>query len=54
MIKGKPLTSVIDDRAWLEGEFIKVIQSRRAQIIQAREKSSAASAKLAIIHSWLC
>lgn len=43
-INGKPAEEVIDDRAWLEGEFIDVVQKRGAAIIQARGKSSAASA----------
>lgn len=43
-IKGKPLTEVITDRAWLEGEFIKTVQQRGAAIIAARGASSAASA----------
>jgi malate dehydrogenase len=44
LIDGKPAEEVIDDRAWLEGEFIEVVQKRGAAIIQARGKSSAASA----------
>lgn len=44
IIKGKPLTDVISDRAWLEGDFIKTVQQRGKAIIDARGKSSAASA----------
>lgn len=48
-IDGKAVTSVITDRAWLEGEFIKTVQQRGAAIIAARGKSSAASAASACI-----
>jgi len=43
-IGGKPVQDVIDDRAWLEGEFIKTVQQRGAAIIKARGLSSALSA----------
>lgn len=43
-IQGKPATDVIKDRAWLEGEFLATIQQRGKAIIEARGKSSAASA----------
>ncbi len=43
-IGGKPVTEVIDDREWLEGEFITTVQQRGAAIIKARGASSAASA----------
>ncbi|MDQ7024481.1 MAG: malate dehydrogenase [Anaerolineae bacterium] len=43
-IDGKPALEVIDDRAWFEGEFLKTIQQRGKAIINARGKSSAASA----------
>jgi malate dehydrogenase len=43
-IDGKPVTEVIKDKAWLEGDFLKTIQQRGAAIIAARGKSSAASA----------
>ncbi|MCA9542599.1 MAG: malate dehydrogenase, partial [Myxococcales bacterium] len=49
MVDGKPLTSVITDRAWLEGAFLTTVQKRGAQIIQARGASSAASAANALI-----
>jgi len=48
-IDGKPATTVISDRGWLEGEFISRVQKRGAEIITARGKSSAASAAAAII-----
>lgn len=43
-INGKPVGDVIDDRAWIEGEFLTTIQQRGKAIIDARGKSSAASA----------
>jgi malate dehydrogenase len=43
-IDGKPASEVIGDRAWLEGEFISRVQKRGAEVIEARGKSSAASA----------
>ena len=48
-INGKPVTEVISDRAWLEGEFIATVQQRGAAIIKARGASSAASAANAAI-----
>lgn len=52
-INGKPVTQVITDRAWLEGGFMTTVQKRGAAIIEARGKSSAASAASACIdHMW--
>jgi len=48
-IGGKPADQVIQDRAWLEGEFFKSVQQRGAAIIAARGVSSAASAANALI-----
>lgn len=48
-IGGKPLTSVITDRSWLETDFFTTVQKRGAAIIAARGKSSAASAAGACI-----
>lgn len=48
-IKGKPAIDVIQDHEWLEKEFIPLIQRRGAIIINARGKSSAASAANALI-----
>ncbi len=48
-ISGKPLTDVITDREWLEGEFITTVQQRGKAIIDARGSSSAASAANALI-----
>lgn len=43
-IGGKPVYDVIDDHAWLKGDFITTVQKRGAAIINARGQSSAASA----------
>ena len=48
-ISGRPLTEVITDRDWLEGEFITTVQQRGKAIIDARGSSSAASAANALI-----
>jgi len=40
----KPITDIIADKAWLDGDFITTVQERGAAIIAARGKSSAASA----------
>jgi len=49
LISGKPVLEVIQDRKWLEEEFIPQVQKRGAQVIAARGKSSAASAASAAI-----
>jgi len=43
-IEGKPVVGVVPDRSWLEGDFITRVQKRGAEVINARGKSSAASA----------
>ena len=43
-IGGRPVTEVITDHAWLQGEFITTVQQRGAAVIKARGLSSAASA----------
>jgi malate dehydrogenase len=48
-INGKPATEVINDEAWLQNEFIPIVQKRGAAVIEARGASSAASAANAII-----
>lgn len=48
-INGKPATDVIKDLPWLEKEFLESVRKRGAAIIQARGKSSAASAAHAMI-----
>lgn len=50
-IGGKPAPEVIDDSAWLEGDFIKTVQERGAAIIKARGLSSAFSAAHAAIET---
>ena len=48
-INGKPAAEVINDEAWLKGEFITTVQKRGAAIIAARGASSAASAANAAV-----
>ncbi|MEK0449993.1 MAG: hypothetical protein RL088_2261 [Verrucomicrobiota bacterium] len=48
-IDKKPVTDVIKDEAWLQGEFISTVQQRGAAIIKARGLSSAASAANAVV-----
>ena len=50
-IDGKPAAEVIDDQAWLQGDFLTTVQKRGAAIIEARGLSSAASAANAAIDS---
>ena len=50
-IGGKPVTEMITDKAWLEGDFISTVQKRGAAIIKARGSSSAASAANAVVDS---
>ncbi len=50
-IDGRPLPGVIEDRAWLEGEFMSTVQQRGAEVIKARGASSAASAANAVVDS---
>ncbi|MSX03000.1 MAG: malate dehydrogenase [Actinobacteria bacterium] len=55
-IAGKPASEVIDDQAWVEGDFISRVQQRGAEVIEARGSSSAASAANAAIdhmHDWV-
>lgn len=55
-IGGQPAAAIINDEAWLQGEFIRTVQQRGAAIIRARGSSSAASAANAIVdtvHSLL-
>ena len=44
LIKGMPASQVIKDEEWLKRDFIKTVQQRGAEIIEARGASSAASA----------
>jgi malate dehydrogenase len=48
-IGGKVATDVIQDRAWLEGDFLKSVQQRGAEVLKARGLSSAASAAHAAV-----
>ena len=48
-IDGKTAPEAINDDAWLQNEFIPVVQKRGAAVIQARGASSAASAANAAI-----
>ena len=48
-IGARPAPEVIDDEAWLRGDFIANVQQRGAAIIKARGQSSAASAANAVI-----
>jgi malate dehydrogenase len=55
-IAGKNAAEVINDQAWLEGDFIPTVAKRGAAIIEARGASSAASAASAAIdhvHTWV-
>ena len=49
LVDGVPVPEVIDDPAWLQGEFIETVQKRGAKVIEARGASSAASAANAAI-----
>jgi malate dehydrogenase len=54
-VKGQSALSLIDE-TWMVNDFIPTVQQRGAAIIQARGKSSAASAAfaaLAHIHDWV-
>ncbi|HLU50357.1 MAG TPA: malate dehydrogenase, partial [Planctomycetota bacterium] len=48
-IDGRPATEAIQDEQWLRGEFLRRVQQRGAAIIEARGKSSAASAANAAV-----
>jgi malate dehydrogenase len=48
-VDGVPVPEVINDAAWLQGEFIETVQKRGAKVIEARGASSAASAANAAI-----
>lgn len=54
-INGKALTSVITDDTWLTGDFLSTVKGRGKAIINARGRSSAASAAWAALNharSW--
>ncbi|WP_437202814.1 malate dehydrogenase [Planctomicrobium sp. SH664] len=48
-IDGQPAADVVKDDAWLQNEFIPIVQKRGAAVIEARGASSAASAANAVI-----
>jgi malate dehydrogenase len=48
-VGGKNAAELVNDQAWLEGDFIPTVQKRGAAIIEARGSSSAASAANAAI-----
>jgi len=48
-IGDRPAQEVIGDDEWLQGEFIRGVQQRGAEIIKARGQSSAASAANAVV-----
>jgi malate dehydrogenase len=48
-IAGKPVTDVITDEEWLQGDFLTTVQQRGKAIIDARGSSSAASAASALV-----
>jgi malate dehydrogenase len=50
-IAGVGVYEVIKDHGWLKNEFIKIVQTRGAKVIEARGLSSAASAANAVIDS---
>ena len=50
-IGGEPAASVINDEAWLQGDFISTVQKRGAAVIKARGASSAASAANGVVDS---
>ena len=55
-IRGTPVRDLLQDRDWVEREFIPTVQKRGAAVIEARGSSSAASAANAAIshiHDWV-
>jgi malate dehydrogenase len=48
-IDGRPVDAVINDMDYLQGEFFDVVSKRGAAVIDARGKSSAASAASAVV-----
>ncbi len=50
LVNGKPALQAIPDRGWFEGDFLKTVQQRGKAIIDARGKSSAASAANAVVN----
>ncbi len=55
-VGGRTAYDLVDDRAWVENDFIPKVQKRGAEIIEARGASSAASAAnatIAHVRDWL-
>lgn len=55
-VEGKPIRQQVKDDAWLDGEFVSVVQQRGAAIIKARGLSSALSAANAVcnhVNDWI-
>lgn len=50
-INNQPATEIITDLAWLQNDFISLVQKRGAEVIKARGASSAASAANAALTS---
>lgn len=48
-INKNPIKEVIQDHQWLQNDFFQILQQRGAAIIEARGKSSAASAASAVV-----
>jgi malate dehydrogenase len=48
-VGGRPAAEVVDDRKWLENDFLPTVQKRGAAVIEARGASSAASAANAAV-----
>lgn len=53
-INNEPVPAAINDATWLQGDFISTVQKRGAAIIEARGKSSAASAASALVDHVKC
>ncbi len=51
LIKGRPVREWIQDTEWLQNDFLKAVQQRGAKIIEARGKSSAASAANGVVQT---
>jgi malate dehydrogenase len=55
-VRGSNAAQLVNDQAWLEGDFIPTVAKRGAAVIEARGASSAASAANAAIehvHDWV-
>jgi len=56
LVGGKAAAEVINDEAWVKGDFISIVQKRGAAVIEKRGLSSAFSAAKAIVdhmHDWV-